>query len=77
MKPDIYPNPADEFIRIDNRTLHIKLYNVLGDEMPIVVTPRSDGQYMQVGHLPEGLYFIRTNDHENIALQKVLVRHNP
>ena len=77
MKPDIYPNPADEFIRIDNRTMNMKLYSALGDEVPIVVTPRSDGQYMEVRHLPEGLYFIRTNDHENIALQKVFVLHNP
>ncbi|AYB34645.1 T9SS type A sorting domain-containing protein [Chryseolinea soli] len=77
MRPDIYPNPADEFIRIDNRTLTIKLYDASGDEVPVVVTPRSDGQYMQVGHLPEGMYFIRTNDHENVAMQKVLVRHNP
>ncbi len=76
MKPVIYPNPADEFIRIDNSNLCINLYTALGHEVPIVVTPRSDGQYMQVAHLPEGMYFIRTNDHENIALQKVVVLHD-
>jgi hypothetical protein len=76
MKPVIHPNPADEFIRIGNSHLLINLYNASGNEVPVVVTLRSDGQYMQVGHLPEGMYFIRTNDHENIALQKVVVLHD-
>jgi len=76
MKPDIHPNPADEFVRIDNRTLNIKLYSALGDEVPIVVTSQSDGQYVEVRNLPEGVYFIRTDDLQNIALQKVHVLHS-
>jgi hypothetical protein len=76
MKPLIHPNPADEFIRIGNNLLGINLYNALGHEVPVVVILRSDGQYMQTGSLPEGMYFIRTNDHENIAVQKMVVQHD-
>jgi PKD repeat protein len=75
MAPVVYPNPADEFIRIDDKTVEVKLYNMLGDEVPVVVTIQNGGQQMEVGHLPEGIYFFRTNDHENIGLQKVLILH--
>jgi hypothetical protein len=76
MKLNVYPNPADAFIQVDSKTMDIKLYNALGEDVPVVATRYDGGQRIDTGHLPEGVYMLRVNDGESVALQKVIVVHS-
>ncbi|AYB29715.1 T9SS type A sorting domain-containing protein [Chryseolinea soli] len=75
-KPNVYPNPADAFIQIETKTPDVKLYNTVGEEMPVAITLSDRGPNMDVRQLPGGVYILRINDREQITLQKVLVVHS-
>jgi hypothetical protein len=70
----IYPNPASDIINIefnDNEIHNVKLYNSTGQIVLNKTIIRYD--ILNVGHLPQGMYFMQTNIDENITIKKLII----
>jgi len=67
----LYPNPANDYIRFDtDTTVQFALLNAFGQK---VMSGCSDG-YISVGHLPEGIYYIRIQRDQEIYGTKFVKR---
>lgn len=74
----VYPNPAQDRIRIeskgaDNDLIEIQVYNMLG---ALVQTERAKGDMhiMEIGHLAKSLYTLRIHTKLGIVSKKIEVR---
>lgn len=67
----IYPNPATEYVKIDfqatqNRIFQFRLYNVIGNDFPLVVNQEQIGVFkFDVKNLPSGYYWILVMEKES------------
>lgn len=65
-KIKIYPNPATEYISIDN-TEHVKelfILNLVGRKLKVIQNVEQDVQY-DISDLPNGMYLVQIIDHKN------------
>lgn len=65
-KIKIYPNPATEYISIDN-TENVKelfILNLVGRKLKVIQNVEQDVQY-DISDLPNGMYLVQIIDHKN------------
>ena len=70
----IYPNPASDFVNIDNHSnIDIQSIEILGVDGQLI-RRFNDGQVsrINVSELPAGVYYIRIETNEGIAVKKLL-----
>ncbi|MAT55106.1 MAG: hypothetical protein CMN32_11545 [Saprospirales bacterium] len=65
-KIKIYPNPATEFISIDNTQDVKELYilNLVGRKLKVIENVEQDVQY-DISDLPNGMYLVQIISHKN------------
>lgn len=78
--PQIFPNPAIEFISIKDATEQVKtieIYNVVGRKLQTIQVHQSDEQY-DISRLPTGMYMIRMLDAKGAIVRTQRVsKYNP
>ncbi len=70
---DIFPNPANETVKILNdsnlQITNIEVIDMLGRSVVCV----EDGDEINVSELPQGEYFVKINASENVIIKKLFV----
>jgi hypothetical protein len=68
----VYPNPANNFIRIKNagREFDVTIFNAVGQQ----ILYSRDLEQINISTLENGLYFVRVDSKTSIETFKVLVR---
>ncbi len=77
--PTVYPNPAVDFISIQddgNQVKYIEIFNVVGRKV-LEFTKGNNGKY-DIGDLPRGMYMVRLLDkNKNIIKTQRISKYNP
>ncbi|MGE0568579.1 MAG: T9SS type A sorting domain-containing protein, partial [Bacteroidia bacterium] len=74
----IYPNPADEWIRINvgnKEKVKVRLYSMLGQEMSIKLFEGDSVIEINTEDLNNGIYFLGVEQDRQKQTQKIIVRH--
>ena len=61
----LYPNPARNYVKIDNDLIDIKEYTIINPLGYEVLKNKFEGELIDVGDLPKGVYLIRFIDIRN------------
>ncbi len=73
----IHPNPAHEFVLIQNKGSKIESIAIFDIRGKLLMTPplqeTTDGQSINVSRLKQGVYFIKVTTKNGIATKKILI----
>jgi len=73
-KISIYPNPANEYIRItEAEGCVITVIDLVGKEV-MIVSVNSNNELLNVSSLHNGTYFIKVSKDENVSLKKINIQ---
>lgn len=74
-KPVIYPNPASDFIRIENTGdfSRMEIADVSGRIIKIIVLSGKDNKVLSLEGLPAGLYFVRFSSGKMIYTSRLII----
>lgn len=75
----VYPNPADQFITIENygalvESAFVELFNINGQKMGIPVQDMGNMLILDVSRLSRGRYILRYNSNGQFITRKLIVR---
>lgn len=74
---NVFPNPAIDVVEINGQgieNMDLKLYNVMGELLPVVLLSHSPGTVvLDVTHLSNGCYFLQAGDQERNKPQKIMI----
>jgi membrane protease subunit (stomatin/prohibitin family) len=67
----IYPNPAEQFIKIDgiDKAANVGLFNIAGQRVKSF-SVQKNGELLNIGELKAGLYFVQINEAKAIKFIK-------
>ncbi len=74
-KVSIYPNPANDFIKIESikNIIDITIYNVAGQEIKTILVKNSNTNTINTIDLNNGLYYLKITTEEGEIIEKVAV----
>jgi hypothetical protein len=72
----IYPNPANGFIYIADKTVNaVTMISSLGRSIPLMPIAEGDRTSVDVSHLAPGMYVVRFTGGNSSGTRKVLIKH--
>lgn len=77
----IYPNPTDGLLNVNSAQVigrggRIRLFNLMGQQVLEVTPPARQTIQLTLSHLPDGIYFLRSETNHQIFTQKITIIKN-